>query len=922
MKQPYSLRSEHFSNIKEMLVAAAHYLPAQGPMNVFVHHNTLHAFQHLPFQEGVVDAAKLYKAEPFLSETLYQQYYKQGRIQTKDIDQVLIPWKNQRFGFGDLTVAEFIKMEMLHVNFDISESEVSFFEKKYYNIVLHNNLKFDEVTHFIEHLRIEEHIHPLLIRLCATYLDQGISYWNMNDRTKGLLLSSIDHLSHPCFLAPQGLTKIKKVLKKFQNLQAEDIIEILMIQWGVAPVDQFQFILNSLLTLPGWAGMISYLERNPQASPYIKTHCRLNDFVALYFLLTEAALSEVNENTAGLFYKYQKEFVVEKKSDLPRRMARIAKIFKFSQDEMNASSDQIWKQCFDYLQNHTEWERRYYFHLAYEYHHQQSMLQPLQHHLQQKKSQVAEQKPFAQLFFCIDEREESIRRHLEETSPEIETYGVAGFFGVSMAFQGLDQVREYELCPVVVKPKHRVQERPASGFEKIYHSRKYYQKLWSSLLIHYSLASKSLFRGWLSTLILGFISLFPFVLKILKPRLYGKWQHWIRSYFFPMPSTELGAMDIENDTAAEIGEKFAGFSLAEQADCVAGVLGVAGLKKNFSRLVVHLGHGSTSLNNPYESAYCCGACGGRSGGPNARIFALMANQQQVKAELLKRGFQDLNDTWFIGGYHDTCHDGIQWFDENNIPSTHREEAELLKVKLAKAQSLNAWERCRRFGTAPIFKEPNAARLHVQERSEHLAEPRPEYGHSTNAVAFVGKRSTTRGLFLDRRWFLISYDEYYDDEQKNLFKLLSAVIPVCGGISLEYYFSTVDNEVYGSGTKLPHNVTGLLGVMNGYMSDLRTGLPLQTVEIHEPMRILFIIEADANQLIKTIHQSELLTEFVEKKWIRLVSLDPMDHTMRVYLGNGQYEDFVSDDRFNLPLITHSRDWYAGHKDHLPIAKIAI
>ena len=67
------------------------------------------------------------------------------------------------------------------------------------------------------------------------------------------------------------------------------------------------------------------------------------------------------------------------------------------------------------------------------------------------------------------------------------------------------------------------------------------------------------------------------------------------------------------------------------------------------------------------------------------------------------------------------------------------------------------------------------------------------------------------------------------------------MPVCAGISLEYYFSYVDNEGYGCGTKLPHNITGLIGVMNGHASDLRTGLPLQMVEVHEPVRILFVIE---------------------------------------------------------------------------------
>ena len=105
--------------------------------------------------------------------------------------------------------------------------------------------------------------------------------------------------------------------------------------------------------------------------------------------------------------------------------------------------------------------------------------------------------------------------------------------------------------------------------------------------------------------------------------------------------------------------------------------------------------------------------------------------------------------------------------------------------------------------------------------------------------------------------------------------------MCGGISLEYYFSFVDNERYGCGTKLPHNVTGLVGVMNGYESDLRTGLPLQMVEIHEPVRILFVIESTPDRIIEAIQGNPLLWEFLEKRWIRMAAMDPDTGAIQAY-----------------------------------------
>ncbi len=275
-------------------------------------------------------------------------------------------------------------------------------------------------------------------------------------------------------------------------------------------------------------------------------------------------------------------------------------------------------------------------------------------------------------------------------------------------------------------------------------------------------SSRTLMRGWLSTTALGLLSAVPLIGNLLAPRRYAQLREWLNKAFLPEPRTELTLMRNTAQSQGAVTGLLTGFAPAEKTERVASVLGPAGLTSGFARLVVILGHGSTSLNNPHESAHDCGACGGRRGGPNARLFAAMANRPEVRDRLRERGIDIPADTWFIGGYHDTCSDDVELYDLDALPATHQSRSG------AHSRVARQGEGAERPGARPAIRIVSSRTLRRRLRfamwknaANISPQPRPEYGHCTNAVCIVGRRSLTRGLFLDRRAFLASYDADQD-----------------------------------------------------------------------------------------------------------------------------------------------------------------
>jgi uncharacterized protein len=495
---------------------------------------------------------------------------------------------------------------------------------------------------------------------------------------------------------------------------------------------------------------------------------------------------------------------------------------------------------------------------------------------------------------------------------------VAGFFGVAIDYQGLYDTTPAAHCPVVVVPDHEVHESPIPSERGWHELRQRLRARWNGFERAIGRGSRTLTGGAGLSFVLGPLAGVAAAGRVVAPRRTLALRDLLLARFVPRPATRLSALREEWSKQASSRGKPVGFSLQESTDRVVGVLRNIGLTSRFAPLVIVLGHGSTSLNNPHESAHDCGACGGRRGGANARLFAELANRPDVRAAARTRGIDIPDDTVFVGGLHDTADDKVQLYDLGAIPASHDAAFEAVCVMLERARRESARERARRFDDAPLGLSAQEALEHVEARASHLGQPRPEYGHCTNAIAVVGRRALTRGLHLDRRAFLISYDPSQDDRNVVLERILAAVGPVGAGISLEYYFSSVDNGRFGCGTKLPHNVIGLLGVMNGHQGDLQTGLPLQMVELHEPMRLLLIVEATPEALLDVASRQAEVAELVTKEWVQLVSVDPTSGRMACF-KSGAFHPYAPD-ADALPVVERSIDWHGRSREFLPPAQI--
>jgi uncharacterized protein YbcC (UPF0753/DUF2309 family) len=691
---------------------------------------------------------------------------------------------------------------------------------------------------------------------CSAYFDQGQSSWRMPWRNLGLFAAWKAAAQLDANPEMSGLKNFREFVAELPDDHLE-FIEFALGKLGAPENLKSDFLHRQLMSVPGWSSYVQFLVR--EKSMVGQTDDSLAQLLAIRLVYDIALLNQFGgeknlsawKNTFG----------------------------KLERDNENVAPDLI---------------ARYVAQLALEHGYQTELIAKLKSNANPaavRGGDASSPAPSAtgalqpqkslQAVFCIDVRSEIFRRSMEAQSDEIETIGFAGFFGMTIEYLKFGQPTGGAQCPVLLTPKIKVRESlrgTAAGGE--------------SALLRQMNFRQTVNGAW-NAFKTSAISCFSFVETA------GLW------FGVKLAQDSLALGGAESAFAAR-GGKFApkierevccagthghdletGIAPADQIALAAFALKNMGLVSNFAKVVLICGHGSATANNPYGSALDCGACGGHAGDANARVAADILNQPAVREGLKTEGIYIPVETAFIAGLHNTTTDEIVIYEDKELSTNQSVELEKIKSWLAAASKQSRCERAASLGLGDVPEAELDEKVFA--RSRDWSQVRPEWGLANNAAFIAAPRERTRGLNLGGRTFLHNYDAKLDGEKSTLELIMVAPMVVASWINLQYYGSTVNNRLFGSGNKVLHNVVGTFGVWQGNGGDLQSGLPLQSVHdgqrwMHEPLRLNVFIEAERSAIAGIIAKQPGVRELIENSWVNLFAMDASGKNFWRYCGN--------------------------------------
>lgn len=689
-------------------------------------------------------------------------------------------------------------------------------------------------------------------RWCAAYFDEGQASWQMPVRHISPWAAWRETMRHDRNAEALGVKDFRRIIA---DLPADPVAAIGLIveAIGIPERAAADYLHRALFDIGGWAAYVRYLVWDNGL--YGRADNRLIELLAIRMAWGYALFRQRTDA------EFQAAWAAEM-----RQAAELPDDAGLSADP-ELAVDLLFQDAYEIA-----WQRQLLAKLARE----DQVPQPFQ------MPRASGRKPL-QAAFCIDVRSEVYRRALEQVAPGTETIGFAGFFGYPIEYIPIGRETGGAHCPVLLTPAFTITEMVggASADEEI-------EVLGLRLLRRRATKAWKSFKQ-------SAVSSFSFVEAMglaFAPKLVGDALGLTRTVSDPntdgLDGDVIGKLGPRLDCQV-VGGRMTGLTAEQRLNQAEAVLKGMSLTKDFARLILLAGHGSTTANNPHASGLDCGACGGHTGEASARIAADILNDPAVRIGLRSRGINIPDDTWFLGALHDTTTDQISIFDRGRVPAALRGELSELDGWLDKASALARRERSRFLA---LDKPDGDIDAQVLRRSRDWAQVRPEWGLAGNGAFIAAPRDRTRGIDLGGRSFLHNYDWKQDEGFGVLKLIMTAPMVVASWINLQYYGSTVNNRVWGAGNKVLHNVVGTLGVLEGNAGDLKTGLAWQSVHdgeklMHEPLRLNVFIEAPLAAISEIILTHKMVQDLVDNQWLHLWAMDDTGRVAHRYQRDGEW-----------------------------------
>lgn len=664
-------------------------------------------------------------------------------------------------------------------------------------------------------------------QFCAAYFDKDQADWQPSG-DGGLYASWYRAIQHDH--GTVMLMGAPEILERARNLSAiaEDLLAMAARQLGMPKEEFAEYLQTVLLRVNGWAAWGAYLRWQARLDGADDNH--IVELLAIR-VAWELLLDDGDRSASSVYTKWQTQ----------------------------------WQSAYSAVRStgmpiEAIWQR------AQEIAYQKPLLKAL---TQSNCTEAAT--PVAQVAFCIDVRSEVMRRALERSAPNVQTMGFAGFFGLPIQYTPLGTTATRPQLPGLLAPALDVTD--TSG-----------DKTLDQQLMHARQARLATTADWQPFERLP-VSAFTLVESIGLSYLGKLIQRTLPSQ---RKATRIDQTGFSADASQRLQPRLAMATEKTLTDRVAlaqGVLGAMSLTTDFARVVLLMGHGSQSANNPHAAGLDCGACCGQTGEVNARALASLLNDNDVRQGLAAGGIKVPETTTFMAGLHNTTTDEVSLFDR--VPESHRSDIDLLCKALNDAGALARAERASDLGVANATSGKSILHSVLKKRANNWAQTRPEWGLADCASFIVAPRARTAGIDLNGRSFLHDYNWQHDANGDVLELIMTAPMIVTHWINMQYHASTVDNLNFGSGNKVLHNVVGgRIGVFEGNGGDLRIGLPMQSIHdgehfMHQPLRLSVVIEAPREMIDSVISDHGLVRQLVHNQWLHLYRLD--DNTAEQYCG---------------------------------------